>query len=99
MASCPITLWQIEGEKVKAVTDFLFLDSNITADGDCSREIGRQLLFGRKAMANLDSVLKSRDISLPTKVRIVKVMVFSVVTYGCESCTVKKAENTKELMP
>ena len=84
MASSPITAWQIEGEKLEVVTDFLFLDSNITADGDCSREIGRQLLFGRKAMANLDSVLKSRDISLPTKVHLVKALVFPVVLYGCE---------------
>ena len=99
MASSPITTQQIERETVEIVTDFLFLGSKITADSDCSHEIRRQLLLGRKAMANLDSVLKSRDITLPTKVRIVKVMVFSVVTYGCESCTVKKAENTKELMP
>ena len=85
MAPGPISSGQIEGEKLEVVTDFLFLDSNITADGDCSREIGRQLLFGRKAMANLDSVLKSRHITLPTKVRRVKSMVFPVVTYGCES--------------
>ena len=92
MASSPITAWQIEGEKLEVVTDFLFLDSNITADGDCSREIGRQLLFGRKAMANLDSVLKSRDITLPTKVHIVKAMVFPVVAYGYDSWTIMKAE-------
>ena len=98
MASSPITAWQIEGEKLEVVTDFLFLDSNITADGDCSREIGRQLLFGRKAMANLDSVLKSRDINLPTKVRIVKVMVFPAVMYSSESWTIKKTD-AKELMP
>ena len=97
--SDPITAWQIEGEKVEVVMDFLFLGSKSTANGDCSHEIRRHLLLDRKAMTNQDSVLKSRDITLPTKVRIVKVMVFSVVTYGCESCTVKKAENTKELMP
>ena len=99
MASSPITAWQIGGGKVEVVTDFLFLGSKITADGDCSHEIRRRLLLGRKAMTNQDSVLKSRDITLPTKVGIVKAVVFSVVTYGCESCTVKKAENTKELMP
>ena len=92
MASSPITLWQIEGEKVEAVTDFLFLGSKITADGNCSPEIRRQLLLGRKVMANLDSVLKSRDISLPTKVCVVKAMVFPVVPYSCESWTIKKAE-------
>ena len=85
MASGPITSWQIEGEKVEVVTDFLFLGSKITADGDCSHEIRRRLLLGRKVMTNLDSVLKSRDIALPTKVRIVKAMVFPMVTYGCES--------------
>ena len=85
MASGPITSWQIEGGKGEAVTDFLFLGSKITADGDCSHEIRRRLLLGRKAMTNLDSVLKSRDITLPTKVHIVKAMVFPVVTYGCES--------------
>ena len=84
MASGPITSWQIEGGKVEVVTDILFLGSKITADGDCSREIRRQSLLGRKAMANLDSVLKSGDITLPTKVHIVKAMVFPVVTYGCE---------------
>ena len=83
---------QIEGEKVKVVTNFLFLVSNITTDGDCSHEIRRQLLFGRKVMTNLDNVLKSRDITQLTKVRIVKAMVFPVVMYGCESWTVKKAE-------
>ena len=92
MASGPITSWQIEGENVKVVTDFLFLGSKITVDGDCSHEIRRRLLLGRKAMTNLDSVLKSRDITLPTKVCIVKAMVFPVVTYGCESWTIKKAE-------
>ena len=85
-------------EQLEVVTDFLFLDSKITADGDCSHEIRRQLLLGRKAMANLDSVLKSRDISLPTKVRIVKVMVFPVLTYSSESWTIKKTD-AKELMP
>ena len=85
MASSPITSWQIEGEKVPTVTDFLVLSSKIPVDGDCSHEIRRQLLLGRKAMTNLDSVLKSRDIVLPTKVRIVKVMVFPVVVYRCES--------------
>ena len=85
MASGPITSWQIEGEKVEVVTDFLFLDSKITVDGDCSHEIRRQLLLGRKAMTNIDSVLKSRDITLPTKVHVVKTMVFPVVMYSCES--------------
>ena len=92
MASGPITSWQIEGEKVEGVTDFLFLGSKITVDGDCSHEIRRQLLLGRKAMTNLDSVLKSRDITLLTKICIIKAMVFPVVTYGCESWTVKKPE-------
>ena len=92
MASGPITSWQIEGEKGEAVTDFLFLGSKVTADGDCSHEISRRLLLGRKAMTNLDSALKSRDITLPIKGRIVKVMVFPVVTYGCETWTVRKAE-------
>ena len=91
MASSPITSWQIEGEKVEAVTDFIFLGSKITEDGDCSHEIKRCLLLGRKAMTNLDSVLRSRDISLQTKVCIVKAMVFPVVMYGCESWTTKKA--------
>ena len=98
LASGSITAWHIEGEKVEVVTDFLFLDSKITADGDCSHEIRRQLLLGRKAMANLDSVLKSRDISLPTKVHIVTVMVFPVLTYSSESWTIKKTD-AKELMP
>ena len=92
VASSQITSWQIEGGKVAAVIDFLFLGSKITADGDCSNEIRRQLLLGRKSMTNLDSVLKSKDISLPTKVRIVKAMVFPVVTCRCENWTIKKAE-------
>ena len=89
----PITSWQIEGEKVEVVTNFLFLGSKITADGDCSHEIGGQLLLGRKSMTNLDSVLKSKDITLPTKAHIVKTMVFTVVMYGCESWTINKAEH------
>ena len=92
MASGPIIVWQIEGEKVEIVTDFLFLGSKVTADGDCSHEIRRRLLLGRKAMTNLDSVLKSRDVTLPTKVCTVKAMVFPMVEYGCESWTVKKVE-------
>ena len=92
MASSPITSWQIDGETVETLTDFIFLGSKITADGDCSHEIKRHLLLGRKAMMNLDSVLKSRDITLPTKVHLVKAMVFPVVMYGCESRTIKKAE-------
>ena len=92
MAPSPITSWEIEGGKVEAVTDFLFLDSKIIVDGDCSHEIRRSLLIGRKAMTNLDSVLKSRDITLLTKVCIVKAMVFPVVMHGCESWTIKKAE-------
>ena len=92
MASGSITPWQIDGEKMEMVTDFIFLGSKITADGDCSHEIKRHLLLGKKAMTNLDSILKSRDITLPTKVHLVKAMVFSVVMYGCESWTVKKAE-------
>ena len=92
MASGPITSWQIDGETMETVTDFIFLGSKITADGDCSHEIKRCLLLGRKAMTNLNSVLKSRDISLPTKVHLVKAMVFPVVMYGCESWTIKKAE-------
>ena len=95
MASGPITAWQIEGEKVKVVTEFLFLGSKITVDGDCSHEIRRWLLLGRKAMTNLDSGLKSWDITLLTKVRIVKAMVFPVVMYGCESWTIKKAEHQR----
>ena len=92
MASGPITLWQIDGEAVQRVVDFILGGSKITADGDCSHEIKRRLLLGRKVMTNLDSILKSRDITLPTKVRLVKAMVFPVVIYGCESWTVKKAE-------
>ena len=92
MASCPITSCQIDGETVETVSDFIFLSSKITADGDCSHEIKRCLLLVRKVMTNLDSILKSRDITLPTKVRLVKAMVFPVVMYGCESWTVKKAE-------
>ena len=92
MASSPITSWQIEGAKVETVTDFIFLGSKITADGDCSHEIRRHLLLGRKAMTNLDSILKSRDITLPTKVCIIKAMVFLVVMYGCDSWTIKEAE-------
>ena len=92
MASGPITSWQIDGETVEAVADFIFLASKITANGDCSHEIKRRLLLERKVMTNLDSILKSRDITLPTKVRLVKAMVFPVVMYGCESWTVKKAE-------
>ena len=92
MASGPITLWEVEGETVEKVSDFMFLGSKITADGDCSHEIKRRLLLGRKVITNLDSILKSRDITLPTKVRLVKAMVFPVVIYGCESWTVKKAE-------
>ena len=95
MASDPITSWQIEQETVEVVTDFLFLGSEITADGDSSHEIRRRLLLGRKVMTNLDSMLKSRDITLPTKVCIVKAMVFPAVTYGCESWTVKKAERQR----
>ena len=95
MAHSPITSWEIEGEKVEAVTDFLFLDSKIIVDGDCSHEIRRSLLLGRKAMTNLDSVLKSRDITLLTKVYIVKPMIFPVVTYGCVSWTIKKADHQK----
>ena len=95
MASGPITLWQIDGETVETVTDFLFWGSKITADGDCSHEIKRCLLLGRKAMKNLDSILKSRDITLPTKVYLVKAMVFPVVMYGYENWTIKKAESRR----
>ena len=93
MASSPITSWEIDGETVETVSDFIFWGSKITADGDCSHEIKRRLVLGRKVMTNLDSVLKSKDITLPTKVRLVKAMVFSVVMYGCESWTIKKAEH------
>ena len=92
MASGPITSWQIDGETMETVADFIFLGSKITADGDCSHEIRRCFLLGRNVMTNLDSILKSRDITLPTKVYLVKAMVFPVVTYGCESWTTKKAE-------
>ena len=92
MASGPITSWQIDGETVETAADFVFLGSKITADGDCSPQIKRRLLLGRKVMTNLDSILKSRDITLSTKVHLIKAMVFPVVTYGCESWTVKKAE-------
>ena len=93
VASSPITSWQIDGETMETVTDFIFLGSKITADGDCSHEIKRCLLLGRKAMTNLDSILKSRDMTLPTKVHVVKAIVFLVVMYGCESWTIKKAEH------
>ena len=93
MASGPFILWQIDGETMETVTDFIFLVSKITTDGDCSHEIKRHLFLGRKAMTNLDSILKSRDITLPTKVCIVIAMVFPVVMYGCESWTIKKAEH------
>ena len=92
MASGPITSWQIDGETVETVTDFILGGSKITTDGDCNYEIKRLLLLGRKVMTNLDSILKSRDVTLPTKVRLVKAMVFPVVMYGCESWTIKKAE-------
>ena len=92
MASSPITSWQIDGKTMETVTDFIFWGSKITADGDCSHEIKRPLLLGRKVMTNLDSIFKSRDITLPTKVCVVKAMIFPVVMYGCESWTVKKAE-------
>ena len=92
MASSPITSWEIDGETVETVADFIFWGSKITADGECSHEIKRRLLLGRKVMSNLDSILKSRDITLPTKFCLVKAMVFPVVVYGCESWTVKKAE-------
>ena len=93
MASGPITSWQTDGETMETVTDFIFLGSKITANGDCSHEIKRRLLLGRKGMTNLDSILKSRDITLPTKVHLVRAMVFPVVMYGCESRTIKKAEH------
>ena len=109
MASCPIASWQIDGETMETVADFIFLGSKITADGDCSHEIKRHFLLGRKVMTNLDSILKSRDITLPTKVCLVKTMVFPVVMYGCESWTIKKTVvlektlecrlNCKEIQP
>ena len=92
MVSSPITSWQVDGETVETVSDFIFLGYKITADDDCSHEIKRRLLLGRKVMTNLDSILKSRDITLSTKIRLVKAMVFLVVMYGCESWTIKKAE-------
>ena len=92
MASGPITSWEIDGETVETVSDFIFLDSKITADGNCNHEIKRYLLLGRKVMTNLDSILKSKDITLPTNVHLVKAMVFPVVMYGCDSWTLKKAE-------
>ena len=95
MASGPITLWEIDGKTVETVSDFIFLGSKITADGDCSHEIKRCLLLGKKVMTNLDSIFKSRDIALSTKVHLVKVIVFPVVMYGCESWTVKKAEHRR----
>ena len=95
MPSSPITSWEIDGETVKTVSDFIFCDFRITADGDCDHEIKRRLLLGRKVMTNLDNILKSRDITLPTNVHLVKAMVFPVVMYGCESWTVKKAEHRK----
>ena len=95
MASGPITSWQIDGETVETVADFLFLGSKITADGDCSHEIKRHLLLRRKVITNLDSILKSREITLPTKVHLVKAMVFPVVMYGCESWTISKAEHQR----
>ena len=95
MASGAITSWQIDRETMETVTDFIFLGSKITVNGDCSHEIQRHLLFGRKAMTNLNSILKSRDITLPAKVHLVKAMVFPVVMYGCESWTIKKAEHQK----
>ena len=93
MAYGPITSWQIDGETIKTVRDFIFLGFEITADGDCSHEIKRRLILGRKAMTNLDSIVKSRDNTLPTKVHLVKAMVFPVVMYGCESWTIRKAEH------
>ena len=93
MASGPITSWQIDGKTVETVTDFILLDSKITADGDCSHEIKRHLLLGKKAMINLDSIFQSRDITLSTEVHLVKAVVFPIVMYGCESWTIKKAEH------
>ena len=99
MASGSITSWQIDGETVETEGDFIFGGSKITADGDCSHEIKRRLLLGRKTMINLDSILKSRDITLPTKVHLVKAMVFPVVIYGCESCTAKKVKVKEKGLP
>ena len=98
MASGPINSWEIDGETVETMSDFTFLGSKITADGDCNHEIKRRLLLGRKIMTNLDSILKSRDITLPTKVRLVKGMIFPVVMYECESWTIKKAECQKLML-
>ena len=98
MTSGPITSWQIDGETMETVTDFILGDSKITADGDCSHEIERRLLLGRKVMTNLDSLFKSRDITVPTKVHLVKAMVFPVVMYGCESWTIKKAEHQRMML-
>ena len=98
MASGPITSWQIDGEAMETVTDFIFGGSKITADGDCSYEIERRLLLGRKVMTNLDNILKSRDITLPTKVPLVKAMVFPVIMYGCESWIIKKAEHRRTML-
>ena len=95
MASSPITSWQIVGKTMETVRDFIFLGSKITADGDCSHEIKRYLLLGRKVMTNLDSIFKSRDVTLPTKIHLVKAMVFPVVMYGCENWTIKKAEHRR----
>ena len=95
MASGPITSWEVDGETVETVSDFILVGSQITADGDCSHEIKRHLLLGRKVMINLDSIFKSKDITLPTKVRLVKTMVFPVIMYGCESWTVKEAEGQR----
>ena len=95
MASSPVTSWQIDGETMETVTDFIFLVSKIIADGDCSHEIKRCLLLGRKTMTNLDSLLKTRDLTLPTKVHLVKAMIFSVARYGCESWTIKRAEDRR----
>ena len=95
MASGPITSWEIDGETVETVTDFIFLGSKITADGDCSHKIKRHLFLRRKVMINLESILKSRDVTLPTKVHLAKAMVFPVVMYGCKSCTIKKAERRR----
>ena len=97
MASGPITSWEIDGETVETVADFIFLGSKITEDGDCSHEIKRHLLLGKKVMTKLDSILKSRDITLPTKVHLVKAVVFLVVMYGCESWTIKEAESLKNV--
>ena len=95
MASSPITSWQIDGQTMETLTDFIFLGSKITADGDCSHEIKKHLLLGRKPMTNLDGILKSRHITLPTKVHLVKAVIFSIILYGCESWTIKKAEHKR----